>query len=218
MVNRSNSESSEIHFKDHIIHYVIISCGAFIQGIAMAIFLFPHSIPSGGAAGIAVLLNYWFNIPISFALWFVNFSLIILAIYWLGNTSTAGTIFGITITSITVQIFSADIFLHYSNIWADLLLGSCMLGIGIGILLRQQVSNGGIGVIALIFATYRDFSPGTTLLLFNGLIFIVTGSIIHFIIVFQAIFVQFISTGIINVVYNLKTIPSITPILSWRKK
>ncbi|WP_442950366.1 hypothetical protein [Paenibacillus sp. DMB20] len=35
--------------------------------------MFPHSIPSGGGAGIAVLLNHAFGIPISLGLWFSNF-------------------------------------------------------------------------------------------------------------------------------------------------
>ncbi|MDL4839585.1 YitT family protein [Aquibacillus rhizosphaerae] len=202
-------------------HYFLITCGSFIQGMAMSLFLFPHSIPSGGAAGIAVLLNYWFGIPLSFALWFVNFSLLVLAIYWLGNSSAIGTMYAITITSISVHLFSMDLFVHYSNIWLDLFIGSVTLGIGVGILLRQKVSNGGMGVLALIIAVHRNSSPGKPLLLLNGLIFILTGSIIHWPIVFQAILLQFGSTKIVDIVYNLKLIPKIpkiTPPVVWRKK
>ncbi|MRH42563.1 YitT family protein [Aquibacillus halophilus] len=198
--------------------YIIITCGSFIQGMAMALFLFPHAIPSGGAGGIAVLLNYWFNIPLSFALWLVNFTLLASAIKWLGNASTIGTMYTITITSISVHIFSMDIFSHHANVWVDLIIGSIVLGIGVGILLRQQVSNGGMGVIALIFAKFRNIPPGKPLLLLNGFIFILTASIIAWEIVVQALISQWISTRILDIVYNLKLTIYRAPTLSWRKK
>src|SRR5690625_6638014 len=52
----------------------LVIAGGVIQGLGMGLFLFPHSIPSGGAGGITVLLNYWFGINMGTALWIVNFS------------------------------------------------------------------------------------------------------------------------------------------------
>ncbi|WP_186577320.1 YitT family protein [Aquibacillus kalidii] len=204
--------------KQLINHYLLITCGSFIQGMAMSLFLFPHSIPSGGSAGIAVLLNYWFGVPLSIALWAVNFSLLVAAIYWLGNASTIGTMYAITMTSVSVQLFELNIFVHQAPILIDILLGSATLGIGVGMLLRQQVSNGGMGVLALIVTKYRNVAPGKPLLLLNGFIFILTGSIIQWIIVLEAIFVQFISTKLINIVYNWRFPRIYFPVLSIRKK
>ncbi|WP_226034810.1 YitT family protein [Aquibacillus saliphilus] len=198
--------------------YLIITCGSFIQGMAMALFLFPHAIPSGGAGGIAVLLNYWFSIPLSFALWLVNFSLLVLAIKWLGNASTIGTMFTITITSISLHVFSMDVFTHRENVWVDLIIGSIILGTGVGILLRQKVSNGGMGVIALIISNYRSIPPGKPLLLLNGFIFLLTASIIAWEIVIQALLSQWISTRIVDFVYNLKRNLYTVPSMIWRKK
>lgn len=38
----------------------------------------------------------------------------------------------------------------------DLLFGSVFLGTGIGILMRQGVSNGGVGVIAIIISVKKN--------------------------------------------------------------
>ncbi|WP_138414582.1 YitT family protein [Aquibacillus sediminis] len=203
--------------KNYIISYSFITCGAFIQGMAMAIFLFPHSIPSGGAAGIAVLLNFWFHIPLSIALWAVNFSLLVAAIFWLGNSSAIGTMYAITMTSVSVHLFSDDLFRHYSNVWLDLLFGSVTLGIGVGILLRQQVSNGGMGVLALIIANYKQIAPGKPLFLLNGTIFILTASIINWQIVIQALISQSISTRLVDIVYRLKLQIHSFPLLGRKK-
>ncbi|MDT8861642.1 YitT family protein [Alkalihalobacillus sp. MEB130] len=199
--------------------YFLITCGGLIQGIGMALFLFPHSIPSGGAGGLAVLLNYWINIPLSFALWLVNFSMLVAAIYWLGNASAIGTMYGITITSLSVHLFSFDWYRPYNNVWVDLVIGSIILGIGVGLLLRQGVSNGGMGVIALIIAKVKEIAPGKPLFLLNGSIFIVTGSIIAWPIVVQALISQWLSTKMVDIVFRLKSIFIIEqPLLGFRKK
>lgn len=204
--------------------YVLITCGAIIQGFAMALFLFPNSIPSGGAGGLAVLLNYWLNIPISFALWFVNFSLLVVAIYWLGNASAIGTMYGITITSLSIHFFTITIQMTPTNVWIDLLTGSIILGFGIGILLRQGVSNGGMGVIALLVSKFRNIPPGKPLLLLNGSIFILTASVIDWRIIFLALLSQWISTHIVDVVFNVDIHTRIarmkifTGALVWRRK
>ncbi|RKL67698.1 membrane protein [Salipaludibacillus neizhouensis] len=204
--------------------YVLISCGAIIQGFAMALFLFPNSIPSGGAGGLAVLLNYWLNVPVSFALWFVNFSLLVLAIYWLGNASAIGTMYGITVTSLSVHFFTITMHMPQTIVWIDLLTGSIILGCGIGILLRQGVSNGGMGVIALLVSKYRGIPPGKPLLILNGLIFILTASIIDWRIIILALLSQWISTHIVDVVFKLDInsridkMKILTDGLVWRRK
>ena len=203
--------------KEHIQEYVWITCGGFIQGIAMAVFLFPHSIPSGGAAGIAVLLNYWFNMPLSFSLWLVNFSLLVVAIVKLGNASAVGTMYAITITSISVHIFSPEIFIHNYHLGWDLLFGAILLGIGIGILLRQDVSNGGMGVLALVIAKHFRIPPGKPLFFLNSSIFILTASIINWFIVIQALITQTVSTRIVDIIYKLKLQFISQPLLGWRK-
>ncbi|WP_227939445.1 YitT family protein [Alkalihalobacillus deserti] len=198
--------------------YILITCGGLIQGMAMSLFLFPHSIPSGGAGGLAVLLNYWIHIPLSFALWIVNFSLLVAAIKWLGNASAIGTMYGITITSLSVHFFNFAMYKPYDNVWIDLLIGSIILGTGVGILLRQGVSNGGMGVLALIIARVKDSSPGKPLFLLNGSIFVFTASVIAWPIVIQALLSQWLSTRIVDAIFRLRTQFLQVPPLSLRRR
>lgn len=182
--------------------YAWITSGGVIQGMAMALFLFPHSIPSGGAGGLAVLLNYWFDIPLGFALWIVNFSLLVVAIYWLGNSSAIGTMYAITITSASIYIANLYLIKPMLHPLLDLILGSVILGLGVGILLKQGVSNGGMGVLALIFAKYRQIRPGKPLFWLNGCIFIITGFIIDWRIIVQAVFSQWLSTRVVDFIFT----------------
>ncbi|MBM7693393.1 uncharacterized membrane-anchored protein YitT (DUF2179 family) [Peribacillus deserti] len=194
----------------------LVLVGAAIQGFGMGVFLFPHSIPSGGAGGLAVLINYWFGLNIGFSLWLVNFLMLTLAIRYLGNRSTAWTIASITITSLSIYAFQHFIDVPQRNVLIDLGLGSIFLGIGVGLLLREGVSNGGVGVIALIISNSRNTLPGKSLFLINGSIFILTASIIAWEIILQALLSQYISTIIVDLLGRVN--PNQSYSVTWRKK
>lgn len=190
--------------------------GGTIQGIGMGLFLFPHYIPSGGAGGIAVLLNHFFHLHMGIALWLVNFSMLVLAIKYLGNRCAIWTMAAISITSYSIYVNQHFFMTPIGNVWVDLVIGSIFLGTGIGMLLREGVSNGGVGVIALIIATKKNMLPGKPLFWMNGAIFILTASIISWEIMVQALISQWISARMIDFIYGLNFYQSYT--LSWRKK
>lgn len=191
-----------------IILQVILKKGGFvllggaIQGLGMGLFLFPHSIPSGGAGGIAVLLNYLFNMSMGPALWLVNFSMLIIGVKVLGKRFGLWTFIGITMTSVSIHFFETTIYIDDRNIFYDLVFGSMFLGLGIGLLMRKGVSNGGIGVIAFIIALRRNIPPGKPLFLINCFIFLITAAMINWSIIIFAFLSQWMATSVVDFVYQ----------------
>lgn len=211
------SRRTALFYRRFIKKLFFLTVGSVIQGFAMAVFLFPHSIPSGGGAGIAVLLNHTFDIPMSLGLWISNFIFLILTVQYLGRISAFGTVLVITITSVSVNFFEVFVESLFENVWIDLLLGSVFLGIGVAILMKQRVSNGGIGYVALAIYKYKRISPGTSLFWMNGLIFALTAYVIDWKIIIMAVMCQLLSTRIINWIHHFPvTKPQYNP--AWRKK
>ncbi|WP_246861250.1 YitT family protein [Bacillus sp. REN3] len=202
--------------KDFLRKNSIVIAGGAIQGIGMGLFLFPHAIPSGGAGGMAVLLNYFLSLDMGLALWVVNFSMLVVAVRYLGNSCALWTMFAISITSVSVTVSEHYYISQFRNEWVDLVAGSIFLGTGIGMLLREGVSNGGVGVIALIIARHRNSLPGAALFWINCSIFVLTGSIISWEITVQALISQWISTKMVDIVYYYNFNQAYS--LSWRKK
>ncbi|WP_317618345.1 YitT family protein [Paenibacillus sp. PL91] len=196
----------------------LIMTGSIIQGFAMGVYLFPHSIPSGGGAGLAVLLNYWLHTPISIGLWLSNFFFLISSVHYLGKVSAFGTIFTITVTSVSVNVFQVYFISPFSSVWIDLLVGSIILGCGVSILLKQRVSNGGIGFAALAIAKYKKIEPAIILFWMNGIIIIITSYVIDWIIIIQAIICQWISTRIVSWLYSASHPKKHVYTIAWRKK
>src|SRR5699024_908393 len=145
----------------------LVIAGGVIQGLGMGMFLFPHSIPSGGAGGITVLLNYWFGINMGIALWIVNFCMLLIAVKYLGKRFALWTVIGVTVTPLSVDLFDSYFSIMDMDLLYNLVIGSIFLGTGIGLLMRQGVSIAGVGVIAFMIAHGKTILPRKPLFLIN---------------------------------------------------
>src|SRR3954468_8190122 len=94
--------------RNTLLTYCCLIIGASIQGMSMSLFLFPHSIPSGGAAGIALLMNHWFDLPLGFSLWLANIVFLLFALNYFGYTWTFRTIIAVATTSTIVSILTSQ--------------------------------------------------------------------------------------------------------------
>lgn len=184
--------------------WLFLFVGAFIQGLGMAWLLFPHDIPSGGAAGIAILTEHLFNISHGMTLWIVNVPLMIIALKRLGKFTVLKTIFAVTVTSLTVH-FTEKIFAPQGEfLLLDLPIGAVIFGIGVGILFKQGASSGGMAILAQLVSSWFPISPGRAMFWINSIIFITTAYYLNWMLIVYALIAQLISTRIIDLIYNGK--------------
>ncbi len=183
--------------------FIVLGIAAAIQGLAMTFFLFPHFIPSGGAASLAVLLNYVLDTPYSVTLWVLNASLLLAAAKWLGKSSVFWTLFCVSVTSITIDFLTPFVTGPLNPVLLDLLLGAVVFGVGVGILFRMGASSGGMDILALIISKARGCAPGRTLFYINGSLLLLTGIVVDWKVIVYAVICQMIGTRIIDVIYKL---------------
>lgn len=190
--------------KKQLTTYFCLLCGATLQGLSMSLFLFPHSIPSGGAAGLAILINHWFHFSLGLSLWFANVVFLFFALNYFGYSWTLRTILSVAVTSLTVTLSSTQLVLPHIHIFFDLVAGSLFFGIGVGILIRFGASSGGMVIPALMIASYKHWSPGKVMMAINLFIFCLTSLVIDYKIVIYAVICQFFSTNIIDYIQEIK--------------
>lgn len=184
----------------------------------MSLFLFPHSIPSGGAAGLAILMNYWFGLSLGFSLWLANIVFLLFALKYFGYTWTFRTILSVATTSTVVSVITTQIPHHHVHMVFDMVCGSIFFGIGVGLLIRAGASSGGMVIPALMIATYKNWSPGKVMMGINMMIFLLTGLVIDYKIVVYAIVCQFFSTNIIDFIYELRFNRLLFLSANWRRR
>jgi uncharacterized membrane-anchored protein YitT (DUF2179 family) len=182
---------------------LILGMAAGIQGIAMTFFLFPHFIPSGGAASLAVLLNYLMNTPYSVTLWVLNAGLLLAAAKWLGKSSVIWTLYCVSVTSVTIDLLTPLALEPLNPVLLDLLLGAVIFGVGVGILFRMGASSGGMDILALIISKARGSAPGRTLFYINGCLLLLTGVVVDWKVIVYAVICQMIGTRMIDLLYRL---------------
>jgi uncharacterized membrane-anchored protein YitT (DUF2179 family) len=183
---------------------VWFTIGAFLQGLAMAVFLFPHGIPSGGVAGIAILNDYFFHIPLALTLWIINFGLLLIAVKKLGKQAALWTIYCVAVTSVTVDWLTSLIQNPVNNTLFDVIYGSLIFGIGVGILFRYGASSGGMDILALIMAKWTGKKPGTILFWINSVVLLLTAMTMGYEIILFAVMSQWIATKIIDYIRSIQ--------------
>lgn len=147
--------------------YLTIIVGSFMYALGVTQFIMPHQFVIGGLTGIAVLLNYAFNLPVSLLVLVMNALLLLLAFRILGSEFLVKTIVGVALLSLFIGMFEQ---VQWDPIMTDEplmagLIGSILGGSGVGLLMSVNGSSGGTDIIVLIINKFRHITPGRTMLL-----------------------------------------------------
>ena len=154
--------------KQNIKETGIIIFGNFILALGITAFIIPSGVIVGGGTGIGLIVQYFTGINVTITVSVINLAMFVLGFYVLGKNFAAKTglstivfpIFLATLGQMSVmQSLTNDILL--ANIYAGLLIGA-----GMGLILRQGASTGGMDVPPLIINKKTNI-PIT--LLINGI-------------------------------------------------
>lgn len=128
--------------------------GAFLLAMGLNVFLVPQKLSTGGIGSIATVLKHLFNIPLSLTTITLNAALFIFGIKLLGKKALVKTISGIAFLSLFLELTS---FMpkYTVDMLASSVLGGFLVGLGLGLVIRQGASTGGSDFLALML--YKFF-------------------------------------------------------------
>jgi uncharacterized membrane-anchored protein YitT (DUF2179 family) len=142
------------HFSWKLVkEYSLILLGAFIQALAMRLFLIPGQLVSGGISGAAQIINYYTGWPIGLMVLVGNIPLFLLGWRFLGGARFAIR----TALAIVAFSFLTDflaLFIPAQGITQDnflnALFGGVLLGVGLGLVYRGRGTSGGSDILGRI--------------------------------------------------------------------
>lgn len=172
--------STYYKYKGNIVDVFFIFLGCMIASLGVNLFLVHAKLLSGGATGIALILEYTLNIPAGIVVLLINIPLLIISYRKLDRAFTIYTTIGMLCLSISLMLTKT--FANFINMEGDLLIyciyGGVLCGIGYGIVFLRHGSTGGTDIVTmLIRKKYSNFNIGTLGFSLNLLIVIV-GAII----------------------------------------
>jgi len=184
--------------KNLIIRMIFLTIGAFVAGFALKGFLIPNSMIDGGIVGVSIMISYLTKMNLGFFIFCLNIPFIFLALRKLGKVFVAQTIWAITMLSISVNFFKN------LQVTDDLLLatvfGGLVLGIGVGLVLRNSAALDGIEILAIRVAKKSGFSIGEIIMFCNVFIYVAAGFLYGWDRAMYSILTYFIAYKVIDIV------------------
>ncbi len=150
--------------------FFLLTFGVALVAIALELFLIPNKIIDGGIVGISIILSYLMQMPLGLFIFTLNLPFFAFGYKKLGKNFVLTSLYCTALLSIAVG------FLHGKpGATGDLLLscvfGGMLLGIGLGLILRNNGSLDGTEVIAVTLNKKISFSVGEIIMFFNFFIF-----------------------------------------------
>jgi uncharacterized membrane-anchored protein YitT (DUF2179 family) len=158
---------------------VVMSIGCLIFAIGFNLFIFPLGFLTGGVTGISIIINKLTNINPAYTQWALNIPLFVLGWIVLGHTYavkiTYGSFFLPFMVKLTENLNQVNV--QLPNL-ISLILGSILLGLGLGIILGVNGSTGGLDIPARILSQVTKISLGVAIGLVD-MIVIVSGAFVY---------------------------------------
>ena len=148
--------------------------GSILAATGLEIFLIPNNIIDGGITGISIMASHLTGIQLGVFIFILNLPFVLIGYKQIGKTFALSTIFSVICFSIGVTL------LHpVPGITQDILLatifGGIILGVGVGLIIRNGGSLDGTEIVAILLEKRSAFSIGEIVMFINFFILGISG-------------------------------------------
>ncbi|MCX6169706.1 MAG: YitT family protein [Ignavibacteriales bacterium] len=210
-----------------VIDYLAIAFGSAMMAIGIGVFLVDAKVVPGGVSGLAMAIHYLTGLSVGMLIWIFNIPLFLWGLKELGKQFGARTFFGFTLNSLFIDLFRGDVpgfnyirlqdsatiqDLYKNDFLFLILIGSVLIGVGLGIIFKFKGTTAGSDIIASILHKRYGIKPGHAIMFTDFFVIAMAGLIIEFknlspdrpalVLTFYALFLLFISSRLIDVIID----------------
>lgn len=169
--------------------FVLLTIAGIINAFGVTLFLFPVKLYDSGISGLSMLLDQITPVGLTLSLFLVvlNIPVFCFGLKKQGAVFTVYSIYTVAVYSVMsfliMNVLPIDVSFISPLAGSDLLLcavfGGVISGVGSGLTIRFGGAIDGIEVLSVIFAKKIGISIGTFVMIFNTLLYVVCGIMIH---------------------------------------
>lgn len=153
--------------------------GGIVFAAGLCIFAAPNEILSGGASGVAIILDSLYGLPIGVGTMLINIPLLIATFFVCGRRYALRTAYAVVLFSSVIYVFELCVPVSYNG---DPLLcavfGGILIAIGMFTVMLRSIVTGGSDLLAYIIQRVRPGkSMGTLLLIIDGVV-VILGAVV----------------------------------------
>ena len=163
--------------KEEILNYLLVTLGALVFSLGQLYFIKPLHIPMGGISGIALVMNFLWNLPIGVVTIVMNLPLFFLGWRTLGREFFFKTVYATVASSIFLDALANIVPAFDGEMLLAALYGGVVMGAGFGLLFRAGGTSGGMDIVAKWINKQKDIPIGTTNLISNAVVIVASALI-----------------------------------------
>lgn len=179
----------------------LFAMGMLISALAFNLFFEPYNVIPTGSSGVAFLISEVIDVDVSLVTFFVSLCLLILGFIFFGFDyalkMVAVTVLYPTFLKATTLI-TRLIDLEDTSLFLIMIFGGAMMGLSSGLIRRSGYNPGGFAVIYDIIKKYFHISIGSSSLIVNAIMIIISGFIFGFSSAIYAIISLLVSSYIVD--------------------
>lgn len=137
--------------KEKVLNLIQIVIGNVCIAFALSSFILEHGIICGGVSGIGIVAEHYLNLPISLVVGILNVSLFAVGFFILGKEFAMTTLVSTFLFPVLLELFNQLPFMHglLDDSLLAMVIAGCLVGIGIGLVMKVNASTGGVDILAL---------------------------------------------------------------------
>ncbi|MFA9398130.1 MAG: YitT family protein [Clostridiaceae bacterium] len=151
---------------EKIKEYLIITIGFILVSVAVQYFYVPADITGGGVTGIAMIINYHYPLlAMGMLMMVMNAFLFVVGFIFIGSNFGAKTIYASFGLSGSMWFIEKVMNPHglTNDILLSAIIGTLILGLGLGIVFSQNASTGGTDILAKILNKFFHLDMGKSM-------------------------------------------------------
>ncbi len=135
---------------------LIVVLGNFTYALAVAFFIEPSGLITGGGTGLALFFHHIFGIKTSYAVFFINTSLFLVGWHVMGRRFAANTLLSTFCLPVEIHIAEmiASNFVLDDDIVICTVFGGLIIGASLGVVIRTGASTGGMDIPPIVINKY----------------------------------------------------------------
>lgn len=155
----------------HLRNLLMMLLGSIVSVSGFSIFITPNGLLSGGAWGVAAIVNHFLTvIPMGVLVALINVPLLIWGWKKMQLRFALYTVYTIIVQSALLVIAPEILPTYVENRLLACIFGGVLIGLGSGIIVRFHGSAGGSDIVGLILKDTFDVSVGAVTMSANGII------------------------------------------------
>ena len=138
--------------KGKLLRIGTIILGNVFVAFAVSTLVLENQLISGGVTGLGIVTNHYTGINISLIVGIINVLLFLLGLFFIGKKFALSTLISTFAFPVLLEFFNTNAIFHIycQDTLLAVVLAGCLVGIGVGLMIRSDASSGGMDIIAII--------------------------------------------------------------------